>query len=234
MNLIQLYLQNKSAKANLRVENATADEATIYLYDVIGGDWFGGISAKDFAAELNGITANTIHLRINSPGGDVFEGRAMATALQQHSAKIIAHVDALAASSASWIALAADEVEIADGAFFMIHNSWTLAMGDKTSLTDTAALLARLDETFVADYAKRTGKTAEEIQAWMDAETWFGAQESVDNGFADRIAEPAKKTKNTWNLAAYKNAPKIKQSEELQIDRAALERRLSFLAKIAA
>ncbi|MDB6061553.1 MAG: peptidase [Verrucomicrobiaceae bacterium] len=233
MNLIQLYLNNQKTPRNFRVENA-GDEATIYLYDVIGGDWFGGISAKDFAAELTGITANTIHLRINSPGGDVFEGRAMATALQQHPAKIIAHVDALAASSASWIALAADEVEIADGAFFMIHNSWTLAMGDKKSMSDTAALLERLDETFVADYAKRTGKTENEIRAWMDAETWFGAQESIENGFADRIAESPKKTKNHWNLAAYKNAPKIQQSEELQVDRAGLERRLSFLEKIAA
>lgn len=233
MNLINLYLQNQTKPRDFRVENGD-DEATIYIYDVIGGDWFGGISAKDFVAELNGIKAKTIHLRFNSPGGDVFEGRAMATAIAQHPSKVIAHIDALAASSASWMALQADEVEIADGAFLMIHNSWTLAMGDKSTMTETAKLLDQIDETFVADYTKRTSKTTDEVRAWMDAETWFGAQESVDNGFADRIAQPAKKADNQWNLAAYKNAPQKTEESTPQIDRAAMNRMLSFLDQFPA
>ena len=231
MNLQTLLLKNQAKPRDFRVVN-DANEATIYLYDVIGDDWFGGITAADFAAQLNAITAQTIHLRINSPGGDVFAGRAMATALQQHPANVIAHIDGLAASSASWVALACDEVEIANGAFFMIHNSWTLAMGDKTAMLDTAALLEKIDNTFVADYSKRTGKTADEIRAWMDAETWFEAADAVANGFADRIAAEKQKANNAWDLSAYANAPKPKaQTEpELQPDREAMNRRMRVLS----
>lgn len=234
MNLIQLFLQNKSAKPHLRIENATGDEATVYIYDIIGGDWFGGITAQDFAAAFNAITADTIHLRFNTPGGDIFEGRAMATLIAQSKAKTIAHIDSIAASAGSWMALQCDEIEIADGAFFMIHNGWTLAMGDKHAMTNTATLLSKLDDSFIDDYTKRTGKSAEQFRAWMDAETWFDAQESVDNGFADRIAPAERKAENRWNLSAYKNAPKISKDEDIQVDRAALERRLSFLDRIAA
>ena len=105
-------MQNKKA--------ATATEETLYLYDEIG---YWGIDAKQFVEDLNKLDADTIHLRINSPGGDVFAAKAMQTALMQHDAKVVAHVDGLAASAASVVAMGADEIEMVDGGFMMIHKA---------------------------------------------------------------------------------------------------------------
>ena len=238
-NLMQLYINNQNVKRDFRIENTAADEATVYIYDVIGG-WFGGVDAKEFVQQIESIKANTIHVRINSPGGDVFDGRAIAAALQRNSAKIIAHVDGMAASSASWIALAADEVQIAPGAFFMIHNSWTMSVGDKRDMADTAKLLDQIDASFVSDYVARTKNSEKQIREWMDSETWFEAADAVKNGFADKVEESAKKTGNSWNLSAYKNAPKalIENEQvdepEMKVDRESLERRLALLERIAA
>jgi ATP-dependent Clp protease protease subunit len=210
--LMQLLRENASAErkpVNLVRAEGSAD-ATIYIYDTIDPWW--GVNAKDVAQAVAVLDASTtLHLRINSPGGDVFEARAIAASLRGFGGKVVAHIDALAASAATTVAMAADEVEISDGAFFMIHNAWCMAMGDKTALTEMAALLGKVDDGIVADYAKRTGKPVDEIVTWMNAETWFTAQEAVDNGFADRLATIADKSKNatarTWNLAVFEHAP---------------------------
>lgn len=233
MKLMQLALNNQHTKREARIEQA-GREATVYLYDIVGEDWFGGVSAKAFVPQLNDLDADTIHLRINSPGGDVFDARAIATALKNHKAHVIAHIDGQAASAATYIALAADEVEMADGGFFMIHNAWTIAMGNAADLNDTAALLQKVDATIVADYQRKTGKGAEQIAQWMADTTWFTAQEALAQGFVDRIAEGQKAAKNQWNLAAYGNAPAaLTEQPEQEYDRAALERRLSLLERIA-
>lgn len=183
------------------------DEATIYIYDMIDPYW--GVSATEFIAALNAVSdAKVLHLRINSPGGDVFEGRAIMEAIKHFGGKTIAHVDALAASAASSIAIAADEVEIAAGAFFMIHNASSMVWGDKNTMRTTADLLEKIEGTIVTDYVAKTGKTAEEIVAWMDAETWFTGDEAVAAGFADRVsAAPDATTNKAWNLAAFGKAP---------------------------
>lgn len=236
MNLLQLFLNNQKAPKALRI-SASANEASIYLYDVIGGDWFGGIKAADAVRELAALQVDTIHLRINSPGGDVFEARAIVTALRQHSAKVIAHIDGLAASAASFIALAADEVEIAPGAFVMIHNGWTLAMGDKAAMAKAGDLLTKFDEGLIAEYAQETGNEPEQVRAWMEAETWFEAEEAIQHGFADRLMETGPSARNTWNLTAYSNTPaslaRAPAPEALNVDREALERRLALLERIA-
>lgn len=183
------------------------DEATIYIYDMIDAYW--GVSATEFIAALNSVSdAKVLHLRINSPGGDVFEGRAIVEAIKRFAGKTIAHVDSLAASAASSIAIAADEVEIAAGAFFMIHNASGMVWGDKTAMRTTADLLEKVEGTIVNDYMAKTGKTAEEIVAWMDAETWFTGEEAVAAGFANRVsAAPDTATNKAWNLAAFDKAP---------------------------
>src|SRR5690554_1610966 len=160
-------------------------EATIWLYDVIGDEMWGGVSAKTFVKDLAAVTAPTIHLRINSPGGDVFDARAMVTALRQHPARVIAHIDGLAASAASYIALAADEVEMADGAFLMIHNAWGVVVGNRHDLLDMAETLEKIDATILADYQARTHRSSSDIQEWMDKETWFTAAEALEAGFVD-------------------------------------------------
>lgn len=179
---------------------AGGDEATIYLYDAIGG-WF-GITAADFVRDLQGITASTIHLRINSPGGGVFEAEAMQTALQQHPARIIAHIDGLAASAAGFVALAADEIEMADGAFFMIHNAWGVAVGDAAEMLDYAAMLEKMDANLVRDYRRKTGHSAERIATWMQAETWLSAADALELGFVDRVFTPKSQKKDEDQPAA--------------------------------
>ncbi|EEG10293.1 head maturation protease, ClpP-related [Pseudogulbenkiania ferrooxidans] len=233
--LIKLFNDNRQSSAagsGYRVANSAGEEATVYLYDAIGGWW--GITAADFVKDLAAITAPTIRLHINSPGGDVFDARAMATAIRNHPSKVVAQIDGLAASAATYVALSADEVEIADGGFFMIHRAWTLAMGNAGELRDTANLLDKIDASISADYQRKTGESAEQIDAWMGAETWFTAQEALDHGFVDRIGASAN-VENHWNLSAYAKAPKAlterQPVSESVFDHAAMERRLGMLER---
>ncbi|MBS5456679.1 MAG: Clp protease ClpP [Bilophila sp.] len=185
-------------------------ETTLYLYDVIvSDDYWGGISAEKFVKELNALDVPTIHLRINSPGGEVFAARAIEAAIRNHPARIVAHVDGYAASAASFVAVACDEVEIAPGGFFMIHKAWTFTAGNADDLLHTAEMLEKLDASLVDTYAKKSGCTPEDIAGWMKAETWFSARESVERGFADRVAEAAPKAQADWNLSVYANAPVV-------------------------
>ncbi len=137
----------------------------------------------------------------------MFSGSAMATAVRQHKSKVIAHVDGLAASAASVIALAAAEVEMSPGGTMMIHRTSAVAWGTADDMLEMAALLDKLDGVLVDEYVRETGNTAEQVKSWVDAETWFTAQEAVDHGFADRIAEDAPKADARWDLSAYNNAP---------------------------
>lgn len=211
--LLKLLAENRG-RGQFRAE-AGADEATVYLYDTIVSDadtaeWWGGVDPLTFAKALAGIDAPVIHLRINSPGGDVFAAQAMAQALREHPAKVIAHIDGYAASAATEVAVAADEVIMAPGAMYMIHNAWTIAMGNKSDFLDASALLEKVDGTLAEAYAARTGADLKQIKDWMDAETWFTAQEAVAAGFADSVAEakPKAQASAEWNLAAYANAPR--------------------------
>jgi ATP-dependent Clp protease protease subunit len=209
--LLRMQALNRTAPREYRIENAASDEPTIYLYDIIGYDWWsgGGVTAKQFAKDINAITAPVIHLRINSPGGDVFEGRAMVAAMKSHASRIVVHVDGLAASAASFIAMHADEVVMTEGSFMMIHNAWTFAAGDRNSLRETADLLEKMDGEIANDYGKRTSASAEQVREWMDAETWMTASESIERGFADRLDEKtdSKAKAKAWNVAAYDSAP---------------------------
>lgn len=205
--LLQLAKNNAGQSKPIRAETQ-GKEATIYLHGVIGG-WWGDIDETMFAQAMAGIDADVIHLRIDSPGGDVFAARSMMTAIAQHQATVIAHVDGLAASAATGICMACDEVEISQGAGFMIHNAWTVAIGNKADMTKTGELLAKIDTGLAGDYTRRTGKDEAQIVQWMDEESWFTADEAKEHGFADRVVEVVgkKKASNTWDLSAYDNVP---------------------------
>jgi ATP-dependent Clp protease, protease subunit len=200
---------NQAARRPVNLVRNQAGEVTIYIYDEISAFW--GIAAMDVINALAQVAdAAVLHLRINSPGGDVFESQAIQEAIRRFTGKTIAHIDSLAASAATSIALACDEVEISPGAFFMIHNASAGVWGDKADLRKVADLLEKVEGAIVQGYVDKTGKTTEEVVAWMDAETWFTAEEAVAQGFADRLAEAPVKggTSNTWNLAEiFKNAP---------------------------
>lgn len=213
----QLLIDNRTAQRTFNVADTGDDEATVYLYDyIVADDIWGGVSATTFVQALAGITAGTVHLRVNSPGGDVFAARAMEAAIRGHAAKFVVHIDGLAASAASFLIMAADEIEIADGGFVMIHKAWTGLWGNANDLRAEADLLDKIDGTLVTTYATRTGQSAADIAAWMDAETWLTADEAVERGFADRKAAPAEKANakaSAWNLNAYSNAPRTARAE---------------------
>lgn len=170
------------------VINAAKDEATVYLFDAIGA-WF-GIDPKTWVPEFNAIKAKTIHLRINSPGGAVMDAEAMRVAIAQHPSRVIAHVDGLCASAATGLAIAAREVRMASGAMFMIHNAWGVCAGGELEMLDYAALLRKCTGNIVQTYKARTGKPEKQIREWMNAETWFTAEEAKRHGFVDRIFTP--------------------------------------------
>jgi len=161
-------------------------EVEISIYDEIG---FGGVTAKDFMAEVKQFKGQHIHLRINSVGGSVIEGAAIYNALRRHKGGLTVHVDGLAASMASVIAMAGEEVYIADNAMLMIHNPWSMTMGDADDLRKEADILDKLKNTLVNAYARKTGMEAEDIAAMMDEETWLNATQSVAMGFADEIED---------------------------------------------
>lgn len=215
--LLQLLSENRSRALKNGVQSRIiqakgSDEATVYLYDAIVGDrltaeYWGGVCAQDLVPQIAAIEAGTINLRINSPGGDIFAAQAICTALKQHKATVIAHIDGVAASAATEIACACDDVIMASGAMYMIHNAWTFAMGNRNDLQKTVDLLEKVDLQLAGNYAAKTGKTMEQVVAWMDAETWFDADEALTQGFANSIASD-KKAQAMWNLSAYNNTPK--------------------------
>lgn len=168
-------------------DNSSAlQDVEISIYDEIG---FGGVTAKDFMAEVKKFKGQHIHLRINSVGGSVIEGAAIYNALRRHKGGLTVHVDGLAASMASVIAMAGEEVYIADNAMLMIHNPWSMTMGDADDLRKEADVLDKLKNTLVNAYARKTGMETEDIAAMMDEETWLNATQSVAMGFADQIED---------------------------------------------
>jgi len=167
-----------------RIVNVSQAETEIFIYDTIG-QW--GISAGDFINELREIKAKTITLRVNSPGGDVFDGIAIYNAIARHPATVNAFVDSVAASVASVIIMAADTVTMMPHSEMMIHEAAGLAIGPADEMRKMADLLDRFSDNIASVYAGRAGGTVEEWRAKMRDETWFSDQEAVDAGLADGI-----------------------------------------------
>lgn len=243
--LLQLFVENSgAARKPLNVMRAEdANEATIFIYDAIGG--YFGVDAQEFAVAMAGLQdVDKIHLRINSPGGDVFDARAMQTTIAQHPAYTIAHIDGMAASAATYLTAPADEIEIAQGSAYMIHNGWTLEIGDKRDHRNIADRLEEVDGSIARDLSNITNDDVDidQIIAWMDAETWFTADQALEHGFVNRVFDyaDADNNRSQWNVAAYQNAPdwlKNQQRPKDDLDprtfaesrRAALLRRIDAL-----
>lgn len=166
---------------------AKDDVAKVYIYDAIGG-WF-GVEVNEFIKELNDIEASNIHLHINSPGGSVYDGIAIYNSLKQHDAVITTYVDALAASAASFIAMAGETVIMARNATMMIHDAMGACFGNPQDMRDTADLLDKVSNNIADIYAYNAGGDATEWRALMQAETWYTASEAVDAGLADEMLD---------------------------------------------
>lgn len=190
-----------------KIENAAGDSktATLYLYDVIGV-WYLDTDAQSFATALSKLDVDEIVVRINSPGGAVFEGFAIYNLLRDHKAKITTKVDGLAASIASVIALAGDEIEIADNGMMMIHNPSGMAWGEAKDLRKTADILDQVKTAITATYTARTKVGGKDLAAMMDSETWFGAEDAISKGFATKKGA-APQMAALWNAADLDNLP---------------------------
>lgn len=167
---------------------ADDDENSISILEPIGFDfWTGeGVTAKRIGAALRSIGAgNPVTVNINSPGGDVFEGLAIYSLLKEHRGQVTVNVLSLAASAASTIAMAGDTIRIAKAGFFMIHNTWTVAAGDRHYLAEIGDWLAPFDDAMAGIYEDRTGNKKTELAKMMDSETWINGSASIDQGFAD-------------------------------------------------
>ncbi|MCK9629878.1 MAG: Clp protease ClpP [Bacteroidales bacterium] len=197
----------RRSQVNFRVA-LTETTAEILLYDEIS--WW-GVTVEAFKRELDAITVPTINLRINSPGGDIFDSLAIYNALRDHPAHIVSHIDGLAASMASVIALAGDEVRMAENAFYMVHNPWVMVIGNADDLRKEADLLEKVTGSLVMAYAEKTGKGTDEIGAWMDSETWFTAADALDAGFVDAVVVKDKAddlaAAASFDLAIFGNVP---------------------------
>lgn len=170
------------------IKAAKSDENSISVFDVIGADWYGeGVTASRIAAALRSIGGADVTVNINSPGGDMFEGLAIYNLLREYEGKVTVKVLGLAASAASIIAMAGDEVQIGRGAFLMIHNCWVYAMGNRHDLQQIAADMVPFDKAMNDIYGARTGLDAATIDAMMNAETYIGGSDAVEKGFADRL-----------------------------------------------
>lgn len=164
---------------------------SIYLYGTIGEDWWDdmAMTAGQFTKELNAYGGEPVDIFVNSPGGNVFDGSTIYSAIKRYPGRVTAHIDGLAASAASYCILSADEVLVSPSATMMIHNAWISATGSAEELRETADVLEKLDSTITGIYRSKTGMGQDEIERMMLAETWMTAAECVEMGFADGFGE---------------------------------------------
>lgn len=184
------YRQKLTAKAGPRPRSEKAgDRGALYIYEPIGAGWFGeGLTAKRVADELDALKgAKALDVFINSEGGDVFEAKAIFALLRRFEGEKTVHVDGLAASAATFIAMAGDRIITAPAATWMIHEAATLAYGWAADLRAVADVLDLENRSIAETYAKRTGHTSDECLAWMGEEKWMNAREALDLKFTDAI-----------------------------------------------
>jgi ATP-dependent protease ClpP protease subunit len=188
--------------------SAEGDQAAeILIYDEIGRY---GTNAKAFLEKLNAIKAKVINLRIHSPGGGISEGTAIYNALKRHPARVITHIDGLAASMAGVVALAGDEVHMAANALFMIHNPWGVTVGDEHDHQHTTGLLGKFKDIILGAYQTKTKLPRAQLSKIMDAETWLTAKEAEKLGFVDKITGAVRAFASIggdFNLSKFQNVP---------------------------
>lgn len=201
-----LRLMNRRGEYSIR--NAAESVTEILLYDEIGEDPFfgGGVSAKQFVQDVAAVDTPELHLRINSPGGNVFEGITMLNALRRSKAKVTAYVDGLAASAASVVAMGADTVVMSRNAEMMIHEASGFVMGNAADMQQMADLLSQSSDNLASVYADKAGGSVKQWRDAMTAETWYTDKEAVAAGLADRVETnktASDKVKASFNLSVF-------------------------------
>jgi ATP-dependent protease ClpP protease subunit len=191
-----------------RVENRAKDDdsTTVWVYEEIGG-WC-GLDAAQFVKDLDAIDTPRIELRINSPGGSVFDGVAIYNNLVAHPAQVDVHVDGMAASIASVIAMAGDTITMGHGSQMMIHDGWGLCVGNAADMRVLADLLDKCSDDIAGFYARRAGGPVSEWRDTMRLETWYTDEEAVAAGLADKTAPkrddaPGDLLSASWDLSVF-------------------------------
>lgn len=184
-----------------RIQNKADETPKLYIYDEIG---YFGDSAKALVDQLRDVKGDELEVHLNSPGGDIFDGLAIYQALKDHPAKVTVHVDGLAASIASVIAQAGDRIVMAPKASMMIHDGWTMAVGNAADMRKTADLLDKQSQIIASVYADRTGFTADFWRERMSSDTWYDANEALEAGLVDEVEGQAVKTiEEPFDLSVY-------------------------------
>lgn len=193
-----------------RIKNEAGQTPKLYIYDEIG---YFGHTAKGLADDLAEVRGQALDVHLNSPGGDVFDGLAIYQALKSHGGDVTVYVDGLAASIASVIAMAGSKVIMASKASMMIHDGWSMAVGNAAEMRKAADLLDKQSDVISSVYADRTGQPADFWRDRMREETWYTAQEAVDAGLADAIEGQDKKADDPFDLTVFAHAGRDKAPE---------------------
>lgn len=215
------------AKWNSSIRASSQDDNTLSIFETIGQDWAGeGISAKRIGAILRSLEGQDVTVNINSPGGDLFEGLTIYNQLREYSGKVTVKIVGLAASAASIISMAGDEIQIGRSAFLMIHNTWGMAVGNRHDFAEIAEKMMPFDFAMRDVYVARTGMDEKTVTAMMDNETWINGGEAVEKGFADTFlpadstqqdnASPTAALRKIDSLLAKANTPRAERRRLLK------------------
>ena len=196
------------------IQNKAGETADIYIFDEIGTY---GVTAQDFISEIKGLKDMPINLRINSLGGDVFDGMAMYNVIKRREAKTTVYIEGIAASIATIIALGADEVIMAENSLFMIHNAWGGTSGEAKDMRKTAETLDKITSELTDIYVKKTGLSYDTLAEMMDEESWLNAQEAFDLGFIDTISDSIKVAAK-YDVSKFKNITQEEIKNKLSIN----------------
>lgn len=193
---------------------ANGKRGEIYIYEEIGAGWYGGITAKSFSETLKDLgKVNALDIYINSPGGSVFDGIAIYNQIRRFDGERVVHIDGIAASIASVIAMAGDKINIAANGMMMIHDPWSVAFGTADEMRKMADSLDKVRDTILDTYVATTKGDRTEISDLMSAETWLSADEAVEKAFATNKTDESNIKAEFAMLAKFQNTPKpLRQS----------------------
>lgn len=196
----------------MKIINKGNKKAEILIYEDIGDGWLGGLSAKRFADELNALgKLDEINVRINSAGGSVFDGVAIYNTLIKNGARITVDIDGMAASIASIIAMAGNEINMAQNGFMMIHDPWGVFAGNAEELQKQVDLLNKVRGTLVDTYDRQSSADRETIEQMMADETWMTADEALEHGFITSVTNEVQMAAH-FDLSKFKHPPQTMQA----------------------
>ena len=196
------------------IKNKAGKTADVYIFDEIGTY---GVTAQEFINDIKDLKDLPLNLRINSLGGDVFDGMAMYNVIKRREAKTTVYIEGIAASIATIIALGADEVVMAENSLFMIHNAWGGTMGEAKDMRKTAETLDKISGELTDIYRKKTGLSYDVLSEMMDEETWLNAEEAFELGFVDTISDSIKVAAK-YDVSKFKNITQEQIQNKLSIN----------------